>query len=455
MIHYSPSVRISISLLLVATAFAPALAGRRVGWRYDGSGHFPNTDPPRNWSKEENVVWKTELPGRSLASPVVVGERIFVTSEPADIVCLSTEDGRVLWQHTNQYVDVFGPEKGGHIERNLELARYLRKEIDTLNRERNELRKSSEARAGDGESTEFQQLEEQIAKLRKQVEQLTVYPPMPGGDTANTGSTPVTDGKNVFVVFGTGIVASYTINGKRNWIEFVEAPRDHSASPALIGGKLIVHYQNLNALDVTTGKTVWQTPTGARHGSPVVGRVGDTSVVVTPGGAIVRVDDGEILAKNQFRLGHCSPIVHEGVVYAMQDGAIKAVKLPHMKSEEVELAAWEADGSRTSRLASPIYHDGLLYGVTDKGVLEVTEAKSGDRVYRKRLGFDGGRVDPSLCLAGGKIYVSNNRGTTVVFRPGRQFQEISRNDLEEFKSSLAFSGRRMYVRTRKHLYCIE
>ncbi len=92
---------------------------------------------------------------------------------------------------------------------------------------------------------------------------------MPGGDTANTGSTPTSDGDNVYAVFGTGIVASYTLDGTLNWMKFIEAPgNQHCASPILIDGKLIVHLHNLIALDAMTGEILWKAETGARNGSP-------------------------------------------------------------------------------------------------------------------------------------------------------------------------------------------
>ena len=97
---------------------------------------------------------------------------------------------------------------------------------------------------------------------------------------------------------------------------------------------------------------------------------------------------------------------------------------------------------------------GLLYGVTEQGILEVSDVETGERVYRRRIDFDGGRADPSLCLAGGLLYLSSNRGLSIVIRPGPEYEELSRNRLEEFSSSLAFAGSRLYVRTRRHLWCI-
>lgn len=439
------------SLLVLTLAVSPVVAGPPVGWRNDGSGLFPGTKPPLRWSADVNVAWRTELPGRSLSSPVVVKDRVFVVADPTELVCVSAETGESLWRRSHAYADVFGTAEGARIEEKLAQARELRKQVDELHRERDAARK-------EGREDEQRRLDERIRELRTRIDELTVHPPLPGGDTGNTGSTPVTDGADVFTLFGTGVVSSHTVDGKRNWMRFVEAPGDgHSASPVLVDGKLVVHLRQLTALDVETGETVWTADTGARHGSPVVHRVNDTAVVVTPEGTVVRVADGRIVAKRLFRLNHSSPIVRSGVVYAAQDEGLKAVTLDRATGDEaVTRVAWEGGGSRTSRLASPVEHDGLLYTVSEQGVLEVTNAKSGVRVHRRRLEFEGGRVDPSLAVAGDRIYVTNTRGETVVLAPGREYRELARNNLGEGNSSSpAFAGSRMYVRTNRHLYCIR
>lgn len=438
------------AILLALIGVVTTTAGTPVGWRNDGTGKFPAATPPTSWAANRNIVWRTEMPGRSLSSPVIVENRVFVTAEPAELVCVSVKDGKTLWKRSHQYANVFERAKAERIEKNLELARGLGKEVNALHRQRDAARKANDV-------DKQKSIDRQINTLRERIAKLTEFPPMPGGDTANTGSTPTSDGTNVFAVFGTGIVSSHTLSGKRNWMRFIEAPgSNHCASPVLIDGKLIVHLRNLIALDATTGKTIWTAKTGARSGSPVVARIDGKSVIVTPEGAVVRVADGRILATKLFQLNYASPIVHDGVIYAMQNSGIKAVRITNAKADQaVTKVLWETTGSRSSRLASPIYHDGLLYSVTEQGILEVYNAGNGSRVYRKRLLFNGGRVDPSISLAGNRLYVSNTRGATVVLQPGKTYREIARNTLKDGNSSSqAFAGSRLFIRTRKFLYCI-
>lgn len=444
-------LRVVAVMSVFTCCVSSVFAAESIGWRGDGTGRFAAADPPQTWSPEDNVVWKAELPGRSLASPIVVGDRVFVTANPTELLCFSAGDGRLLWQRSHGYTDVFDNEKGQSIERDHEQAREIQKQIGELHRER---RDAEEA----GQAEKKEQLQEQISALDEKVRELRTFPPPADGEPGNTGGTPTSDGRSVFALFGNGIVSSHTLDGRRNWMVFAEAGSgDQSASPLLIDGKLIVHLRGLIALDAESGETLWRTETASRHGSPVAAVLGETKVIVTPAGAIVRLDDGQVLARDQFRLGHSSPLVQDDLIYAMEDNQPKALRLTleEEKGDNFRLpVVWEVKSSKTKRLASPIYHEGLLYSATEQGIFEVTDAKTGERVYRKRLNFDGGRADPSLCLAGELIYISSNRGATIVIRPGREYDEVARNSLDDFKSSLCFAGSRMYVRTKGHLWCI-
>lgn len=440
-------MRCSSRMLFIASALLLPLLG--AGWRNDGTGRFPEANPPLQWSKENNVSWKAELPGKSLASPVVVGKQVFVTSDPAELICLSATDGKEIWHKSHEYADVFGAAKGEEIEANLRLALDVRKQKDELNRARDEAKKA-------GDTPKQEQLRTEMELLDKHYTALTIYPPKPGGDTGNSTSTPISDGENIFAVFATGVVSSHTLAGKRNWMTFISDARgDHSASPLLVDGRLIVHLNQIVALNPADGSVLWRAKSDEQHGTPVAARVGDEYVLVTAGGDVIRVSDGTIIAKRQFRLGHNSPIVEEGVVYSLEDGAIKAWQLPRTIEGEFKLEQqWQAENTRANQLASPIIHGGLLYGVEEKGILTVTDAKTGERIYRKRLDFGSGRVDASLCLAGGLLFVSSTRGTTLVLRPGREFVQVAKNDFEGFSSSLAFSGEQIYIRTSRFLYCV-
>src|SRR2546425_7266746 len=101
-------------LILLALSFIPfldAAAHPIVGWRTDGTGQYPNTTPPTEWSTSKNVIWCTAMPNWSNASLVLSKGRIFVCAEPSTLVCVQASDGKILWQRTNAYRDMQTPEE--------------------------------------------------------------------------------------------------------------------------------------------------------------------------------------------------------------------------------------------------------------------------------------------------------------------------------------------------------
>ena len=95
----------------VAWSGTTAPAGDVVGWRGDGSGSFPDATPPTEWSKTENVVWKTPMPAHSNASPVIVGDRILVCADPDTLICVNKADGKVLWSKPNDLKSIYSDEE--------------------------------------------------------------------------------------------------------------------------------------------------------------------------------------------------------------------------------------------------------------------------------------------------------------------------------------------------------
>lgn len=434
-------------------AFVAVEAAEPVGWRTNSAGRFDNVDPPLEWSEDENVVWKAELPGGGHSSPIVVGDRVLVACEPADLVCLNREDGKALWTATVGYGDAFPAQKVAEIEADHDRANELRQEMNPLRKELNVLKKAE--RPNEEAVT---RLEEQIKTLDERIKKLETYPMVRRGGAGNSTGTVVSDGENLYTGFGTGLVASHKLDGQVRWVRWVNEAQPgfgHSASPVLAGGRLIVHYGDLVGLDPSDGREIWRADVAERHGTPVAAEIGDAAVVVTPSGGVVRAEDGKVLAERLFSIGHASPVVHGGVVYSMHSGANVAIQLPDVVDDEFKTTKlWQSDGMRQRRFASPLYDDGLLYTVMEIGVLDVIDAKTGEEVYRKRLNFGDGRVYTSPSAAGGKIHVSSTSGATFVIEPGREYKQLAKNQLPTVDGNPVFAAKRMYVRGGKTLYCI-
>lgn len=444
---------VCLALGFVGTVIGSARGERPVGWRADGTGHFPNATPPTEWSPDEGVLWRTALPGKSHGAPIVVGEHLYVTSDPAHLFCIRTTDGGVEWSRRLEYVDLFDGEKLAEIEKLQAAARELEQQGKAL---RKALR--DRQRADDISEEDERREKERIKELEEKEREIAGrYPEAKKGGSGNSAGTPVSDGSRVYCLFATGLVTAHTLDGERVWMQFVEPAVDgfgHSASPLLVDGKLVVHTRNLVALDPGTGKVLWAADLPKRWGSPIATMIGSEPVIITPSGALVRAGDGAVLATKMFDVAHATPIVDGDVVYAVSKNS-RAVRLPDDLSEPVEVdTLWEEDGPRTRSFASPLLHDGLLYNMDERGILEVFDAKVGSLVYQERIPFRGGRAYSSVTLAGKLLFAGNDKGEMLVFRPGRTFEQVAINSLEGFSGAPVFVGRRMYVRGYEHLYCV-
>jgi outer membrane protein assembly factor BamB len=440
----------AFSLAILAVGILAGKTAEAVGWRHDGTGRFPKVSPPIKWSKDENVLWKTRMPGNSFGSPIVVGERIFVVSDPAELLCLNVADGAVLWKKTNSTVEVFGQTKARAIA-----AQYgdLEKERRRHETEHNKLRKEKP-----DAKEELTKLRQKIKDAEKAIQELQKKFPRKesGGGAGNTAATPASDGKHVAAVFGNGIVAVYTLDGKRLWIKFLESPVlgfGHSASPIVLNGKLIVHFKDLVALDLATGKELWRTPLSAAHASPLRARLGKEDCLITPTGAIVRASDGKVLLKGKWNTSESTPILDNGILYVSESGGLQAIEISQGDEEEIVLKKlWKGDGSRGRRTPSSVLHDGLLYGVNTDGFLDVNDTKTGDLVYRQRLPLQ--QVYSSATVGGGRVHVFDTRGKTVVLKPGRKYERLALNQLEGTGACPVFVGNRLFIRCQQHLYCL-
>ncbi len=362
------------------------------GWRGDGKGYYGAADPPVEWSSSRNVAWKTEMPSWSNGSPVLASDSLVVVcSEPDRVLAVDRRKGTIVWE---QALGNVAPEP----------------EVST--------------------------------------------------HTANgyTSPTPVTDGQVIFTLFGSGVAAAHGLDGNRLWARLVERPPHewgHSASPVLGGGRLIVHITDLIALDPATGEEVWRQASQVKFGSPVVTRIGAADVVITPSGDVFRARDGKPLARQIGNLEYATPVVQEGMVYFIEKKAV-AVKLPEEIGGPFE-TAWIAPVHGSRHYASPLIHRGLIYAVSREEKFSILEAATGTLVFSMDLdlGTRSNSAYTSVTLAGDKLFIGAESGTTVVLEPGQAYEEIARNMVEGFRSSPVFAGKRMYLRAFDHLYCFE
>jgi len=434
-------------------------AGAGTGWRLDGTGRYPDANPPVAWSLSSNVVWRTAMPGKSNASPLIVGDRLFVCSEPCTLLCVSLAGGQVLWERDSRYLDLFPPAQREAIAGLAEQANGLHTAISRLRRQQRKAGKALKKSPGDTELKEkIKKLGELIAAESEKLEPVREHM-MPATHAVNghSSATPASDGESVFAVFGNGLVACYDLEGKRRWMRLVKRPTHtygHSASPLVVGDIVVVHLEGVAAAAADSGEILWRVSGKQRWGTPAYARLGATDAVLTADGKLLRAADGRVILENCGSLKYGSPVVHEGTGYFIEHGG-RAVKLP----EDAEVSGatkvlWTTEPPKDRYYASALYHEGRLYAITQKHVFSAIDAETGGVLFSRKLLLGGGTVYASVTLGGKYLYVGSDNGTTVVLDPDHECSAVATNRLEAGRGSPVFLGRRMYVRGVKHLYCV-
>lgn len=455
--HRSAALALSCALICVSFALADG-----TGWRTDGTGRYPDANPVTIWSAESNIIWATELPERGNATPVIVGDRIFITAEPYTLICLSLSDGAILWQATHDFTDVAPPEDLADMAQKQAEYDDLLRQMGLNGRERGQVRKKLQDDPNNEDlKAQMQRLNEAAKALQQQMAPyLDIWYVRPVTHTTNgySSSTPVSDGEHVWAVFGNGIACCYDLQGNRVWARSVGKPRNawgHSASPVLVDGKIIMHVLAMQALEPLSGQVIWEANVPPYWGTPAQVEVAATPVLITPNGFAVNAADGTILAQKLGNCNYASPVVADGVVYFADDGQDwRALRLPETLEPFTVEELWHARPKKDRYYGSPVVHEGIIYGVTQAHILSALDAATGELIYEQNLTMGQGVCYASPTLAGDNIFVVCDNGTTVVFEPGRAFAEVGRNTLDPCRACPVFIGDRMYLRTFAQMYCI-
>jgi outer membrane protein assembly factor BamB len=387
-----------------------------------GLGTSTETDLPVQWSARKNIVWRTRLPGPGTSSTVTAGNRVFLTCYSGYAV--ATDDP-------------------GKME-------DLRRHVLCLHRKSGKVLWAKEFK-----------------------------PALPehryGGEGAYHGyssSTPVTDGKRLYVFFGKSGVFCFDLDGKQLWHALVGkgiSGWGSAASPVLYKDLLIVNASvesgALVALGRTTGKEVWRAPgIGSSWNTPVLVKPSPTEVelVVSVQDRLLGLDPGtgkELWrAEGVHRYVCPSVVAHQGVVYAIGGGHTSlAVRAGGRGDVTKSHTLWRE--TKGSNVSSPVYHDGHLYWASDGGgVVYCQEAATGRLVYQKRLAPASGLIYASPLLAGGKLYFVSQRKGTYVVAASPDFKLLAHNVFEDDGSrtnaSPAVSDGQLLLRSDQYLYCI-
>lgn len=419
----------SFAILLCCTLGLVQATGAEAPWtNYRGptdQGHYDAADLPVRWSESENVAWKTPIPGKAWSSPVIWGDRIWLTTAPEDgtqlsAVCVDKNSGKILFTKRLHYVA--GPQ-------------YCH----------------------------------------------------PFNSYASP--SPVVEEGRVYVSFGSPYTACLdSATGSVIWerTDFVcNHFRGPGSSPFLYKDLVILHFdgsdrQYVVAMDKHTGKSVWKTgrsvdfqdlnsTTGTpdRDGdfrkafsTPVIVDVQGTPVLVSLGSMALYGYD-PLTGEERWRVeavgshsGACRPVVGHGLVFSPMGskGELWAVRPDGRGVVTDTHVVWKYKRG-VSRRPSLLLVDDLLFMVDDNGVATCLEAKTGKEVWKERLG---GNFSASPLYAAGCVYFLDQDGQATVVEAGRTYKAIAVNRLDDgFMASPAASGGSLYLRTKSALYRIE
>lgn len=412
------------------------------------SGVADGNNPPTTWDGEKsiNILWTTPIPGLGHSSPVVWGDRVFITTavssaatsqfvhgmtetaESADdtskhswrVYCLDKNTGRIIW----------------------EKAVY-----------------------------------EGTPKVKRHVK------------ASHANSTPATDGKYLIVSFGSEGMYCFDLEGKLLWRQdlgvldggWTAGPDMHwgfGSSPIIYKHLAIVQCDTQNqsfiaAFNLADGKQVWRTPRqeDSSWSSPAIYESKDHAELITSGTKFYRGYD-PLTGKELWRLADGidvkipTPIAAHGLYfltggsaherrtfYAVRAGVKGEIKPAETPDGNASIA-WQSPVIRP-HIVTPIVYGDYLYICTDNGVLTQYQARTGAPTLRARLG-NGGSFAASPVASDGKIYFANEDGEVFVIKAGSTYELLARNPLGEVMiATPAITGRMLIIRGEHHVFGIR
>lgn len=431
----------------------------------------------------KNIRWMTELPARSSSTPVLVGERIFVTAEPDELLCLDRVSGKVLWSAFLNYFEALPADeraKPVYHDRIEPLVAKLRTEHDRA--KRRELRAEIQKRLLAIDESKFR------FSLDGHFESHF-------GIVGFTVPTPVSDGQRVYVWNGMGIAACFDLDGKRQWMTRVEQGAiSYASSPALIDGTFVVFLNRLIGIDAQTGAIKWrQGKVNRNNGAVIPARLSGVPVIVSQRARIVRASDGHVLYRPDEEdggdTGWAPPTVLGETVYAPKYGVgvINVMDFSGQTGDEwqpkklvCEMPQSIHHGPNKKWIdrwtaGSPLIHDGLAYQIDIWANAYASDIAAKRMLYQHDTGLRGYfhynslRVAASPALIRDRVLLLDNQGTTLVTKPGREFSLERTNRIATVldqdwstpgQETIGYAPpiadeTSLYLRGERFLYCIR
>lgn len=410
----------------------------------DASGVAAGAAPPVSWSLDpaKSLAWRTPLPGLAHSSPIVWGNRIYVTTA----VAADGKPGVVLGDVSKSGIDS-ATDVGSHTWRLIALDR------------------------GSGRIVWNTVAHEGVPRMKRHVK------------ASHASATPATDGRFIVALMGSEGLFAFDMNGNRKWhtdlgvmdVGLVDDPTlqwGPASSPVIFGDMVIVQndrHRNsfLAAYDITTGKELWRSPHEdyPSWATPAVVRAGGRTQIVTNAGQYIRGFDPKTgeelwrLSDNRTQVKVPSPIVAGDLVivtggYPPGGRPIYAIRPDGTGELTGKALAWKTDRG-APYTSTPIVYEGLLYALTDNGILSAYDPATGERIYQQRVAGGAG-FSASPVAANGRLYLASEDGDVHVIKAGRSYELLGTNPMgEPLMATPAISGNTIFIRMLSSIVAIR
>jgi outer membrane protein assembly factor BamB len=430
---------------------APKPASAKGSWPSfrgpQASGVADGQNLPDQWNAKtgENILWRTPIPGLAHSSPIVWGNRIFVTSAVSSDPKAS-----------------FRPGLYGDGDASTDRSRH-RWMLYALDKQTGKI------------------LWQRVAYEGEPIEKRHIK-------ATYANSTPATDGRIVVAWFGSQGVHAFDVDGRPLWkvdlgrLDFgaYDIPTFEwgSASSPIIWKDLVIVQCDtqtdsfIMALNANTGETVWKTDRDEipSWGTPTVAITSKGEELIANASNFIRGYDPRT-GKELWRLGRSSKITAptpifsddalvvvsgrgpERPIFVVKAGARGDLTLPEGKTSS-DTVIWSRTG-RGSYMPTPLIYNGILYVLANNGTFDAYNLKTGEEIYRQRLPLVGSGFSASPVASDGKIYLSNEDGEILVVSAGEKFAHLGTNSMGELlMATPALSGGVMYVRSSASVFAI-
>ena len=435
---------VGISLAFASTSFVAGKtsAGNWPQWRgADGSGVSNEKNLPSEWSPTKNIKWKTAVDGRAHSSPIVWGNRIFITTAIEGEAVPGAKAAKHSLEEGKEFVH---PDSIG-------ANRKHTFKVVCLDRDTGKIVWQSTA----WEGTPYDD------RHRK---------------SSYAASTPATDGKMVYAFFGTEGLYAYDYKGKLAWKaqlgNIATLGMGVATSPILFENLVILQCDEDNgnssfivALDKKTGKEVWRTPRKIQvsWSTPLLVRTANRTELIASGTeAVISYDPatGKELWRHKGLESNAipSPVANNEMTFLVAGYPAKiamAIKLGQSGDLTGTPNVLWKHTKGTAYVPSPILYGDYLYLTTDRGILTCIDARTGEVKY------EGGRLPiPATFTASpvafeGKILMTSEDGDTFMVKAGPKHEVLATNSVgEPVYASPAIADGRIFIRGEKHIYCI-